>query len=222
MDSVSVVILNWKRLENLKRIVDVQTKYRCVSEIIVFNNNPETPVTHDNSKVKIVNSSLNFGVFARWSAGTLATSNTILFQDDDLLLPEITVLRMAQDAARDPKRIYGIVGRNIVKGQYTPRDVDGVCDIVLTRALVIHRTALPAIILHHRKFMDAGYSLPKNNGEDIFMNLAMRAEYNTKPVALVLPWKELQDNDALSRQPSHIEERTRILRDCEQFFKTKK
>jgi hypothetical protein len=145
----------------------------------------------------------------------------MFFQDDDLILPEITISRMMESLSYDPLRLYGLIGRNVVKGQYTPRDVDGECDIVLTRAVAFSRMALASVIKHKYDFINAGRKFPDNNGEDIFMSLAVKYEFKKKHVAMCLPWEELDAPEALSMKPTHFEERNRVVFDCENFFRKK-
>jgi hypothetical protein len=221
MRKASIILLNWKREKNMLKILNRESKYDSVAEILVFNNNPDVTLPNDIPKVKVINSVVNFGVYSRFAIANLATSPFMFFQDDDLILPEITLSRMMESLSHDPLRLYGLIGRNVVKGQYTPRDVDGDCDIVLTRAVAFSRMALAAVIKHKFDFINAGRKFPENNGEDIFMSLAVKHEFKKKHVAMCLPWEELDAPEALSMKPTHFEERNRVVSDCEHFFRKK-
>jgi len=213
---VSLVFLNWKRPENLAKILDKQTAYDCVREAVVFNNS-DVPFAHASPKSRVLNT-CDFGVHARWSAGLLARSPVIIFQDDDLILPEITVLRLAESVQTDPNRVYGLMGRNF-NGKYTIQHVDGECDIVLTTAAAMAPTVLAGIISAKARFESKGRRLPKNNGEDIFMSYATRHLTGKRPVSLCLPWSDLPAPHALSALPNHFHERSKLCQELQEFFK---
>jgi hypothetical protein len=47
----SVVIMNWKRPQNVRQILDRMVNYKAVKEILVWHCNPETVFTYDHPKV---------------------------------------------------------------------------------------------------------------------------------------------------------------------------
>lgn len=91
--SFSVVINSWKRPENIRLILDRESEFPEVREIIVFNNNPQIKLSHAHSKVRIINSEHDFGLRTRWIIATLALSEYLVFQDDDILMPPHTHIR---------------------------------------------------------------------------------------------------------------------------------
>jgi hypothetical protein len=211
---VSIVFFNWKRPENLTQIIDTQSAYGCVSEFIVFNNSP-VPFFHD--KAQVLNSTHDFGLKCRWAPACFATSPIILLQDDDLILPEMTIRILEAMTVRDPHRIHGVFGRRIGVG-YDRRNAYGACDIVLNRVSMFHRSALPVIIQCANDYRDAGYEIPHKNGEDIFMSYAVRSWHWKRPFAYRLPVVELPAGHALSDRPTHFEERVTICNQCKAFF----
>ncbi|KAL0042795.1 hypothetical protein WJX79_000101 [Trebouxia sp. C0005] len=47
---VTVVLLNFKRSDNIRKIVDNMVNYNSVAEIIVVSNNPNSTFTYPNKK----------------------------------------------------------------------------------------------------------------------------------------------------------------------------
>lgn len=213
----SLVFLNWLRPTNLTQILDEQSVYYGVYESIVFNNNMNTPFAHH--KAKVLNSSWDFTVHARWAAATLAESEVIIFQDDDLLLSEEAIDTLTKNVLADPVRIHGLCGRNTFPNGYSSEPVLGKCDVVLTRAAAIHRTNLPLVTQALAMFMDTGNMLPANNGEDIFMSYAIRSRYLQQHMAYDLPYTELPAPHALSDRKYHLAQRADIVVRCRAFFR---
>src|SRR5690348_4365396 len=117
----SLLLLNWKRPGNLSRILAMEQSYKHVAEILVFNNNSDEPFHHAHPKVKVLNASTDFGLRSRWILAALAQSECLIFQDDDILLPETTVRGFIQELSRDRLRIYSLHGRNPgPRGEYYP------------------------------------------------------------------------------------------------------
>jgi len=85
---ISVLILSWRRLENLSKILSSESAYGIVDEIIVFNNYSLSTIAPLNQKTKILNSSYDFGLRSRWALGLLARNRCLVFQDDDILIAE--------------------------------------------------------------------------------------------------------------------------------------
>eukprot|EP00959_Pyramimonas_sp_CCMP1952_P438819 9186932-Pyramimonas_sp.AAC.2 len=49
----SVVVMNWKRVANVRQILDALVTYRAVKEIILWHCNRETIFFYDHPKVRI-------------------------------------------------------------------------------------------------------------------------------------------------------------------------
>ncbi len=218
--TASLLLLNWKRPVNLTRILAAEAGYQKLAELLVFNNNASEVFDYHHSKVKVLNASTDFGLRVRWVLAALAKSECLLFQDDDILLPEVTIGALIDEVARDRRRIYSLHGRNPGPGgRYIPSAVDGEVEIILTRAAAIHRTLVPLILQGEQAFRDAGFVVPPNNGEDIFLSYCISAHFGKKHQVLRLPFADLPSPHALSNRPEHIRERTLLLRDCKSFFR---
>lgn len=215
----SLLILNWMRPENLKRILAAQADYDCIGEILVFNNNNKKHFQYQHPKVKLLNSSHDFGLRSRWILAALAVNQCLVFQDDDILLPEIVFDEFIKMISLDRERAYSLHGRNPGPDNvYISTQVEGEADVVLTRATCIHKAAVPLIFTAEQRFLEAGYELPPTNGEDIFLSYCLSGYFGKRHRILTLPHKNLESKYALCDQIDHMAQRTTILRNCKQFF----
>lgn len=215
----SLLLLNWQRPDNLSRILAVEQSYKHVAEILVFNNNGAKPFKHAHPKVKILNASTDFGLRSRWILAALAHSECLIFQDDDILLPETTVRGFTQELSRDRLRLYSLHGRNPgLNGVYNPAAAYGEVEMVLTRAAAMHRMLVPWVFAGEQAFQEAGFEVPATNGEDIFLSYCISAQCGRKNKVLRLPFADLPSPGALSSRPEHIRERTQLMRQCKRFF----
>ena len=87
----SAVLLNWKRPQNVERIVAGLNASGLVDEIIVFDNSPacKLPVL---AGCTLIQADRDLGLYTRFAAGCLARNEAVLFQDDDLLFDVAAVI----------------------------------------------------------------------------------------------------------------------------------
>jgi len=199
---ITAILLSWRRVHNLPRIIEELALSPRIAEIMLWNNNPE--VRLDFPGVTVINSPRNFLCFARYSLVPLAAHDTIWFQDDDLLIRSGQLDMVYAAYAADPGRIYGIKGRNIVNGLYSADDVYEECDIVLGQAMLFHRR-----LLQHA-FAPLGSLPPEVAEDDIIFSLAA----GRRPFAVnVSPIEDLgaDDDAALWRKPGHFARRQRAV-----------
>ena len=222
-EKASVLLLNWKRPANMAKILRSECKLRSVGDILIFNKNPNVRFEFRHRKVKALNASHDFGLRTRWILGALAKFPVLIFQDDDLVLSEKTVRTFIDHVMGDPERIYCLHGRNPDHlSQYNFCDVKGEAQIALTRAAAVHRSVVPIILANEIRFRARGYELPEANGEDIFMSYCLTAHFGKLHRVLGLKYKELDAPHGLSQKATHRDERTHVLRLCQEFFKTRK
>ena len=199
---VTAILLSWKRPQNISRIVHELKRSPRVSEILLWNNDPENDL--ELPGVKVVNSPQNYHCLARYCMVPLAENNQIWFQDDDLLIrPEqLEIIHSAY--TRDPARIYGVAGRNIVNGLYSADLVHGECEIVLGQAMLFHRSLL------HFAFEPLGFIPADVTEDDIIFSLACnRLHFAVDVSPLETPgW---DDDAALWKVPGHFERRQRAV-----------
>lgn len=201
-EKITAILLSWRRIANLGRIIDELQRTPLIAEIMLWNNNPE--VRLDFPGVTVINSPRNFLCPARYCLAPLAAHDLIWFQDDDLLIKRAQIETVYSVYADDPGRIYGIMGRGIVNGLYSADPVYGECDLVLGQAMLFHRR-----LLHHA-FEPLGSLPPDLAEDDIIFSLATPR----RPFAVdVSPIEDLGSDDeaALWRRPDHFERRQRAV-----------
>jgi Glycosyl transferase family 64 domain len=187
---VSVVLMSYKRPEEVRLIVKHYTSLPIVGEVLIFNNNGEEFDLSDlekeyPTKVHVLSSSANLGVHSRFATGTLARHNPVLFQDDDLVLSPPAISKLVSGYNAAPMSIHGVWGRfptreapyapggGVIPPSYTR------APIVLTRAFVVDKLHMGTfwVAAPHLDYLAAG-AVPRWNGEDILFSLAVLAANN--------------------------------------------
>src|SRR5512139_162923 len=199
---ITALLLSYKRQQNLREILQSLQATKLVSEVIVWNNNPDLRLK-GGAAVKVINSTHNFKAYARYAAAFLAANDLILFQDDDLVLRPDDVAALHRELTDDPGRIYGVEGRNLTDGNYAPEMVFGEVDIVLGRLMLFSKQLLASVYGEMLKLT------PIERGDDIAFSLLT----GVKHIAPRTPWKELDgaDEHALWRHPDHYSKRQEMV-----------
>ena len=111
---VTVVLLNWKRQDNVRFIVDALENYTTVSEVLVLMCNAETSFPIQSSKAKALDFSAletSWGLTGRFKACLLARNPWVLVMDDDLLVTESGLDRLLQAKAHTVDHLVGFFAR---------------------------------------------------------------------------------------------------------------
>lgn len=108
---ITVVLLNWKRRNNIIKIIDSLLSQSLKPIIYLWNNSPEVFV--DTRLDLVVNSSVNLRCWVRWTMGTLTSTKYICSLDDDLMFSDNYVLEdmvRLMEQEKNPLRVYGLNG----------------------------------------------------------------------------------------------------------------
>ena len=218
----SLVVLNWQRPENVRQILDRYVSFDGLDDIIVWNNNGNTPFVYLHPKVRCINSD-EFGLNTRWLGSLLARHSCVIVHDDDLICDEATIDRLIAYHRADPDRTYTLHGRNPTRSNQYADKVDHVaepteCDVHLTRVTCVNRRWVP-------RYFDALAAMgiditpQAGGGEDIVISYAIRAATGRRPLVVPGSYEDLIAPHALAnRYGSQAEERTVIMRACQQWF----
>lgn len=221
---ISAVILNWKRPDGVRKICSQLEKEECVGEIIVWNNNPDMHFEANGKKMRVINSSEDFGLFTRFAAASLAKNECILFHDDDILAPSETLNVLFEKWKREPTICHTAFGRNPKDGEYSMNTQFGTVEIVLTRFVMVHRRVCVHALSKIPEFADIP-GKPVGNGEDIILSYAA-IDYSGKlNRAYDLETEDLYEDDehAINKRfADHIAHRTRIIQRCKAVFAPRK
>jgi hypothetical protein len=219
--TISLLINSWRRPENVMEILDTQSQYDLVGEIIVFNNYKKFSLRHDSPKAKIINSAHDFGLRTRWANMYLARNECVIFQDDDLILEEDGIEKFYKSHNQDSGRGYSAWGRNPDDdGNYNMGDARGEIEIMLTRACCVNRRILPYLIQSEIKFLSQK-DFEYVNGEDIFLSYCLTSFYGKLNRRLSIPYKKLSSDHAISDRSGHSQQRTKMVRRCKAFFEAR-
>ena len=222
---ISAVMLNYKRPENVKKIISELKNNRLIGEIIIVDRSPAEQMSfldtiRDIKVIKIDNDSA-VGMHARWVACSQAKYDTIFMQDDDLLISSDAIKALYESWQRDPEIIHGIFGRKVnMICRYRYNNVQGEVEIVLTRAAVFHKNYAAEVL---RKLPCVGKELStitKKNGEDIFFSyfVMSKSHKKNKTHDLSKYVTELPDPCAIWSRLGHKDQRTRVTRLCRREF----
>ena len=214
----SLIILNWKRPENIKKLINHYQSMDCIDEIIISNCNEDTAITNDTNKVRIFNDYSEkgndvFGLDLRFVCGLRAKYNTLIICDDDMQLAENDVKKILHIYHQNDKRIVGNKGRDL-RNRYEPTDVWGEqTDIILTQFLVCQKKMCHLFFLCKpmvEEIYESG--TPYGNGEDIFFSFIVGIYFRTKHRSVNTHFKQLPEPHAISHLPNHRSYRDKLCR----------
>lgn len=223
---LTVVLLNWARPGNVRRLADQYLRMAVVADVVVFDCSGSFDPGPLNDRVVLVRAAYGGdpGLVARFAAAALARTRDVLLADDDIEVPGPTVDRLyARYRAVPARPIVGLFGRcPAADGTYSIANCHGDVPVVLTRAAVVSRDdCCRAADFVHDMVAELGGE-PYGNGEDIILSYVASHAHNRPPnVALDLPYKNAgyDDANAISvRYRGHEQHRTRVVRWCRRRF----
>ena len=228
---VTVVLMNFKRPDNIKRIVDNMVTYSSVAEIMVVSNNPNTSFTYSHQKVVVLDMmgyEDELGVAVRFKACLLAMNWHILIADDDLMVTEAGLSNLLTAKHEHPQSVVGFWGRKYDRDdlKYILQESGpGHHGIALTKALLLDTCACRAFWAASHLMHDIAHEASVTwNGEDIFMSLVSEKVLGGTPY--ITPHKETIDVQQLSEgdvgisaNTNHVAHRSRFLQTAVQRLK---
>ena len=174
----SVGLLSWKRVSNIRQIVDEYIFHDdIIDEIIIWNNNPEEHIEFGDGYdiVKVINciNPEDFGLITRFCTGSLSRNRMILLQDDDFILPYDSLVRLRDEWVREPECFHTFFGRNPnEQKEYADEVIEGKAEIC-GRCYVIDRK-LCGLVLHEYWNLDEGErKLIHTKGDDILASYVL-------------------------------------------------
>ena len=204
-NSLTLILLNWKRPANVRRIVRAYICFSRIDEIIIWNNNPATKLRLGirDEKIKYFESHNHFTV-SRYAATLFSRNEDILFHDDDLIFTEQQIERLFDVHLAYPKCIIGCFGRNLENGAYIKKYFFGKVDIILGRIMLFRRELVANFIKN----------CPPYSGDledDILFCLSQKRKHVAVNTGAV---QELPRKYALSARPYHTRRRQEMVDYC--------
>lgn len=214
---LTAVMLSWKRPRNAHAVMNRLRTDPAVARVLVWNNNRDVTLP-SSPQVRVVQSSENFGVHARFALGLLAETEPVLVVDDDLLPGPGVVEKLYAEWKKETDVVHGLLGRAPnVRGDYEAVDCWGRVPIVLGRTFIVRRSCFADVFSVLDRFSDLPRTIP-GNGDDILLSCVSNARSGRWNLAHRLPFQELPAPHALSAQPTHLAERNAIVRRCVEVF----
>ncbi len=200
---ITLILLNWKRPHNVRRIINTYLPLRRIDEIILWNNNLECKFKIHHQKIKYFESK-NYFTISRYAATFFARNDDIIFHDDDLLLKEDQIEELFKAHLTYPHSIVGCFGRNLEKGAYIKKHSFGKVDMVLGRVMLFQKSLIGNFVKN----------CPPFHGtleDDILFCLSQDKKSVAIHVGVI---EELPKKYALSKRPYHIARRQEMVKYC--------
>lgn len=204
MDKISVIILSWKRPKNIPIILKQLIASKLIDEIFLWNNNPKIKLKSSHPKVITMQSGKNFGTLARYCIAFLAKNETILIQDDDLVLKPKQIKTIYKKYKQNKNKLYGCFGRNIMSGRYVKINAYGDVDIIIGRTIMFNKKEIYKFFKYAGDFIDG-------IEDDILFSFSIKTKHKVVKVGKI---KELPNNHALSKRPDHLLRRQKMINYC--------
>lgn len=205
MKHLSVILLSWKRPDNIPAILNNLFAIKRINEIILWNNNPELRLTYKHPKLTIFNSPKNYGTLTRYPISLMAKNDTVMFLDDDLYLSEPQIEKLFSEYIKDTSRIYGPYGRKLINYKYNMRNRWGQVDIIIGRCMLFDK----ALLSNFFKYLSPWKKLLHE--DDILFSLSQGKKHYAINLGHI---KQLPANDALYKKPAHLIKRQKMVNYC--------
>jgi len=204
-----IIILNYKRPENVKAICDA---FHRSIPITVINNNPHQIFDYRSRNVEVINNDSNKYCIERWLQCYNYPESYKLVLDDDLLPSPLLIRKLVH---RD-QPLVGVYGKSGVEKAEKYKDLrDHWCknsrvDFLVGSVMMVKQEALDAIKDKLLTYRDL------KRGDDIVVSYLIKKYYKLKTLdtivgkVLNLPEGEV----GLNRDPDHYKLRWEVLQQC--------
>ena len=217
--SLSLVVLSWKRVENIQRIIDEYEGFDLIGEIIIWNNNMRLMI-RSSPKTRVIYSTEDFGMRTRFAAALFATNNCILLHDDDTLLPLSTIEGLYDAWRKDPDVMHGLWGC-VPKPDNTYSlylEPPAEADIIVGRCMVLDQRYCREFFLVERDHpAPIDHSAP-HGCEDILMSYLVMRSSGRRNRCHALDYVDLPNDNAICKRPLHYEHRTEFMQRCQDWL----
>ena len=199
----SVGLLSWKRVSNIREIVDEYIFHDdLIDEIIIWNNNPEEHIEFGEGYdiVKVINckNPEDFGLITRFCMGTLSKNQMILLQDDDFILPEESLIKLRDEWIKEPNCFHTFFGRspNFIN-EYAIEIKEGKAEIC-GRCYVIDRKLCGLVLHEYWNLKEDERQLIHTKGDDILASYVLTHYTGRLHSVHNIEYQQLDESYALS------------------------
>jgi len=209
MKDTQLIILNYKRLENVLRIV---YRFQGFIPIVVVNNGQKSNL--EISKVLFHNNKENKWCIERWYWAAKSKSKYSIILDDDILPTKHCLFKLRKNVAEFPKSLISVYGKNSNNAKKYEDLIDVWCvdkkvDYAVGSCLAVDNDSL-------RKVFDT-YIKPWGRikrGDDLLVSLAFSHYFKSKHRTIATEVTLLPEKDVgLNKHPDHTKMRWKIIED---------
>mmetsp|Transcript_20528 Transcript_20528/g.28986 ORF Transcript_20528/g.28986 Transcript_20528/m.28986 type:complete len:644 (+) Transcript_20528:294-2225(+) len=189
-NKVSVVLINYSRPRMIRSssLMRTMLSHPNIDEVLLLHANPKTAFEFVHPKVVNIDATQHndeMGLSLRFYFCQLAQHDWVIHVDDDMEFPTQTLNELLIEYSRNPKRIVGRFGRDLVEHNsfngYNSHDSHKSTEVVLTKLMVMERQICSKFfeygsVIWEDLVLNSGEG-PLWNGEDIFMSLVANHVY---------------------------------------------
>jgi hypothetical protein len=218
MIPATLIMLNWKRSQQLEYLISKYITAAVFDEIIVWNNSPDIQLKLDK-RVICITPSQDLGMNTRWYAGSVASNKCVFYIDDDLYVENENLEQLYQSWLSNQAIIHGFFGRNPRKDNTYAEFIDckdAVVDMIIGKLIVTSRDNILYMLKTIRNYNITKFN-DKNHGEDIFfsyvvINQTQQKNRVYKPIKKITQYPE--DKFAICNRKNHMLERNQVMQSC--------
>ena len=179
---LSIIVLNYKRPHNLRKLVPILHEYEYVQEIVIVNGIKNNIVDFPSLyKVKQYEHDNTIGGAIRFYAPT--EFDHILLLDDDHVPSERYVCTALTALEKDPNGLFGNTHRRCTQRYDMCWYPFFGANMVLTQCMFVHRNVLDLILINFNRYIPLMIQT-RGNGEDIVFNYLYRSLFTRNPIRI--------------------------------------
>lgn len=233
---ITLILLSWKRADNIIKIIDKEFDGELISEVIVWNNNKDVDLT-DNlpNNVRLIQANEDFGIRTRFAMGLFAKNDCILYHDDDTHLPKTTIQNMFDEWSLDENIMIGLAGGNPFEGEcerciasgntdshnrhYYNKVREGKAHLLLGHGVMLHRKHCCGFFTEERNLPAPPNASPFDSHDDIVISYYVMSISKKSNEVINSRFEWLDDGGvALSDRDTHYEQRRVMMELCQDYF----
>jgi hypothetical protein len=205
MHDIRVIVLNYKRPENVQKIIDA---YKNIFPVTVINNNPDQPFPYLGQPIDVINNEENFYCMERWVRCFDYDEPYKFVLDDDLIVDPSSIIRMRKKR-QHAVGIYGKSGVSKSTNYQSLSDhwcVDSEVDFLVGSGILIRQEKLDDI----KEYIDRiGYPI---RGDDIIISYFLKKYCGSRLSTTAAKVINLPEgNSGLNTNPNHFALRWKVV-----------
>jgi len=232
---ITLCLLSWKRPENILNIIEQEFDGELISEVLVWNNNPDVELVVPEG-VRLIQTNGDYGLRTRFANGLFASNECILYHDDDVHLPRLTIKALYDEWCLDENIGVGVAGGNSLQEGECKRCLkngneeshyrhyydavrEGEAEILLGHGVMLHRKHCANFYRHHYGLPAPDGASPFDSHDDIVISYAIM-HHSQKPNYVIdarIEWLE-DGGVAISGREPHYPQRAEMVRRCKEYF----